>query len=346
MFKSSWIKPLPSDFDLMEPGALKTFRQRINYVQFWDLAFSRHERADYTAAVTVGVGPNGEIFITDVWRSRVNDTELALTIANQVERVRPDVVVVEEAAYRQLATQVLVRRVQSLLRRPIGVTSVPVTTDKIFRAQLPIGKAQAGMLFADRLAEWWPDFEAELNVFPNGSFDDQCLPGEALIATQVGLVPIAAIKPGVLVATRAGWGEVLRAEQTGYADKLVSLVDRESRALQATPNHPIWTGEAFVPASQVLPGGLFTTVEYKEVARQPVYNIYVDQYHEYYANGILVHNCDALAGAISYAVGMKPADPIMIEMSVNANKKGENPLQRRRRLRREREKRFREMMRL
>src|SRR5207302_997804 len=48
-----------------------------------------------------------------------------------------------------------------------------VTRDKVFRAQLPAGRAQSGMLFGDRLAPWWSAFEAELLQFPKGAHDDQ-----------------------------------------------------------------------------------------------------------------------------------------------------------------------------
>jgi predicted phage terminase large subunit-like protein len=53
------------------------------------------------------------------------------------------------------------------------VMGVPVSKDKVMRAQAIAGQAQAGQLYADRKAPWWPAFAAELSSFPLGSPDDQ-----------------------------------------------------------------------------------------------------------------------------------------------------------------------------
>lgn len=44
-----------------------------------------------------------------------------------------------------------------------------------------------------------------------------------------------------------------------------------------------------------------------ERGRQPVYNLTVDGNPEFYANGVLVHNCDTMRYAVRYVDG-QPAD--------------------------------------
>ncbi|HKB41354.1 MAG TPA: phage terminase large subunit, partial [Gemmataceae bacterium] len=56
---------------------------------------------------------------------------------------------------------------------PCHFTSVKPTADKVARARLPAGRAEAGMVYADRGAPWFEPFVEELMAFPSGRFDDQ-----------------------------------------------------------------------------------------------------------------------------------------------------------------------------
>jgi hypothetical protein len=90
--------------------------------------------------------------------------------------VHPDFVGVEEGAFKQAATRDLIRRVQQLLAREhqvaVGVRTVKPSGDKTMRAQLPAGRAQSGLLFTDRRADWWAILEGELLGFPKAAHDD------------------------------------------------------------------------------------------------------------------------------------------------------------------------------
>ena len=45
-------------------------------------------------------------------------------------------------------------------------------------------------------------------------------------------------------------------------------------------------------------------------AKQPVFNLEVEGAHTYFANGVLVHNCDALAWAVRMTLNhASPRDP-------------------------------------
>jgi predicted phage terminase large subunit-like protein len=174
VFKAAWFRPLPADFDEPRTDG-KTLRQRLRCVQFWDLAWSEKASADYTAAVTLGMDASGNGYLLHVYRERIDEEGLAEAMAAHIVQTRPQVVGVEEGAYKQAATRDLVRLINRALAGAyaVGVLPVAVTRDKVFRAQLPAGRAQSGMMYADRLAPWWATFEAELLQFPKGAHDDQ-----------------------------------------------------------------------------------------------------------------------------------------------------------------------------
>ena len=172
---AAWLRPLPDGF---------TRQQCSRVVQYWDLAFSERDTADYTVGVTLGRGETGALYVLGVFRQRLSQEQLLGVIARQVHLWRPAVVGVEEAAYRAPVTRDLIGR---LLRGelPAHFASVKPISDKVTRARLPAGRAEAGLLYCDRGAPWFEVFAAELTSFPNGAHDDQV---DALAgATQLAL---------------------------------------------------------------------------------------------------------------------------------------------------------------
>jgi len=176
IFKAAdWLRPLPDGFTRAQCGRV---------VQYWDLAYSGKETADYTVGVTLGRGPDGALYVLGVFRQRVSQEQLLNVVARQVHLWRPAVVGVEEAAYRAPVTRDLIGR---LLRGelPCHFQAIKPVADKVTRARLPAGRAEAGLLYCDRGAPWYEEFAAELTAFPNGAHDDQV---DALAgATQLAL---------------------------------------------------------------------------------------------------------------------------------------------------------------
>lgn len=198
LFKSEDLRPLPV-------GAA---RRRIRAVlQFYDLAFSEKESADYTAGVTLGLtegdtpGTIGDDhYVLHAWHERVDESRLDLALVEQIISRSPDLVGIEMGAFKQAATRDLVNRVQRLLaarRCTTAIIGVPVTADKVFRAQLPAARARAGLLYVDRAAPWFPAFEAELLGFPRAAHNDlvDCLSGVLALAIDQPAAPTAANLP-------------------------------------------------------------------------------------------------------------------------------------------------------
>lgn len=178
IFRSEWFRPLPPEFDTPAGQDKLTPRQRLRVVQFWDLAFSEAESADYLSAVTVGLDASANAYVLHVIRVRAGEARLVQVMADHIERTRPQIVGVEEGAFKQAATRDLVRRLAAELgtreaELALTINWIKPTTDKTFRAHLPAGRAEAGLVYADRSAPWWTTFEAELLRFPRGRHDDQ-----------------------------------------------------------------------------------------------------------------------------------------------------------------------------
>ncbi len=188
--EAAWFQPLPSDFDEPRDDG-KSLRQRLTIVQFWDLAFSERDGADYTAGVTVGRSATQGLYVLDVARRRMSPIETERAMLEGIVRHRPALVGIEEAAYRQRATLDIAARVQrAALQAGVPCIIVPVkpSRDKVTRALLPAGRAEQGALWCDTKAPWWPVFLSECLAFPLGANDDQvdALSGACQLAIEKG----------------------------------------------------------------------------------------------------------------------------------------------------------------
>jgi phage terminase large subunit len=156
---------------------------------------------------------------------------------------------------------------------------------------------------------------------------NHCFAAGTLIETSWGSLPIELVQEGYLVLTRAGYRRVLRSWCTGTFQTYRALFS-DGRGLVGTAGHPVYTARGFVPLLELTQADTFLTVStctsagsigsfvssagecltrrlptqssaeatvrlvHRELASvQPVYNLSVDINEEYFANGILVHNC-------------------------------------------------------
>ena len=136
----------------------------------------------------------------------------------------------------------------------------------------------------------------------NSDGEDHCLVAGTLVATGRGDVPIEAVQPGDDVLTRNGYRPVLWAGKTRSKAEVMTVTFANRGYLTGTPDHPVWDGENFVrldalrfgssPDHMVdIAGDRLRVVGMELAGRSDVYNLTVAEKPEFYANGILVHNC-------------------------------------------------------
>jgi predicted phage terminase large subunit-like protein len=169
--EEKWFRPLPADFDKRSGPGKKSKRESLTVVQFWDLAYSERETADYSACVTMGMDRELNLYVLGAWRGKRDEANLAQAIVDQYEMYQPVGIGVERGIWdKSQAVKDILRQV----RRQILLSPwlIEAKGKKEERALLPAGRAENGMFFVDREAPWAHDYMAELLAFNLGKNDD------------------------------------------------------------------------------------------------------------------------------------------------------------------------------
>ncbi len=106
-----------------------------------------------------------------------------------------------------------------------------------------------------------------LGITPSGL--NACLPGDTLIFTDRGQVPIRDVSCSDHVMTRDGWAPLTFAGVTKHANELIEI-RTENTVLRCTANHPIWSPSTneFVPAENVRRGDCLLSIgERKDIPK-------------------------------------------------------------------------------
>lgn len=140
---------------------------------------------------------------------------------------------------------------------------------------------------------------------------NHCFVAGTMVATDAGPIPIEHVMVGSMVHGRTGETHpVVAAFSSGFFPTWRLILSDDS-SLVGTCDHPIWTSRGWVPLENLVPGdrvepaisvdGEVVTVA--SVGRtglvECVYNLTVAEVPEFFANGILVHNCSD-AGLYAY----------------------------------------------
>ena len=145
---------------------------RVKY-QFWDLAFSRRQDADYSVCTTFGVEPGPTYRLLDVYRARLTFPEAAKAIVRLREQhttwspVGVRAVVIEKRGRDDETYRELRRATKMALQWYIP------DRDKIQRAHAVTPLIEAGQVILPDSAPWLNDFLDEISRFPAGEHDDQ-----------------------------------------------------------------------------------------------------------------------------------------------------------------------------
>ena len=153
IFKYEWIQ-FYSPEDL--PAGLKVFMGV-------DLAISQKETADYFAVCTIGLDPDNNIYVLDVYRGRHTFQQQVEIIKTKNQLWQPLRIGVESNAYQQALAQVLKTEM-------LPVSEIKTTKDKVTRAQLTSALFENKKVF---LKPTMNDFIEELLLFPDSEHDDQ-----------------------------------------------------------------------------------------------------------------------------------------------------------------------------
>lgn len=181
-----------------------------------------------------------------------------------------------------------------LLEQDLRMTCSEYTYDKAHNI-ITIGNVELLLI---------PD-EDESSIY---GFSCYCFKGDTLVATSQGDKRIDEIKAGDLVLTRKGFKKVTHAWCNGEKD-CIELTMNNGNHIVCTPEHRFITAQNeeieakdITPATDLLhyvttkDASIFFELGHVKhtkpvIGKQKVYDLEVEDAHEFFANGYLVHNC-------------------------------------------------------
>jgi predicted phage terminase large subunit-like protein len=158
IFKRSWFKRIVEK----APDDLKWFRG-------YDLAVSTATAADFTASVRCAIDKQGNIYIADAFRARIEFPDQRRYVIERMTDEKDTVHGIESALHGQGLVQDILRETK-LLRHVLR--SIRANKDKVTRALPWAAKAESGKVILVR-GPWIDEFLEEVCSFPNGAHDDQ-----------------------------------------------------------------------------------------------------------------------------------------------------------------------------
>jgi predicted phage terminase large subunit-like protein len=166
--------PFPADGDLIKRSWFKSFDLDDDHrfdavVQSWDTATSDAATSAYSVCLTWGI--KGETYyLLDVYRARLDITELKSAVIRLQRRFDADHVLVEHASSGISIYQIFNRLSAEKGTFPV-VPRVPKGS-KIERLMNQVALIEEGRVYLPARAPFVEDYLDEVLLFPNGNYDD------------------------------------------------------------------------------------------------------------------------------------------------------------------------------
>jgi phage terminase large subunit-like protein len=289
--------------------------ERVRYI---DKASSIGEDACFSAMGLIGRSFDGRWFIEDMvrgrWTALDRNRVMRQVLEEDARRYGGTVLTYIEQEGGSAGKEVnedLIRQFSqfpiytdsaiSSAMRTVGGVVLPGDV-KVRRASPLSAQWEAGNVFMKK-AEWNGPFLDELCVREDTKirfwYERLCI--EAPICT---LPDMLRKYPDLRVKVRGGSQKIRHVQCTGRAG--IWILSTGGREIFATKDHPIWCENAnkFIPLHEFQPGDrVLVHDDYRRILPEivqlvaftgqvkPVWNMEVEEQNEYFANGILTHNC-------------------------------------------------------
>ncbi len=160
-FRSEWLIPYTAAPDLEE----------MRIYGGSDYA-TTSDGGDYTCHVVIGVSPEDDLYLIDIWRAKTSTDVWVDALCDLVLKFKPMGWAEEKGQITAGIGPFLDRRARE--RKAYFIrTQFPTRADKATRARSMQGMMALRGLHVPLHAKWYPDFRAELLAFPQGKHDDQ-----------------------------------------------------------------------------------------------------------------------------------------------------------------------------
>lgn len=163
-FRKDWIRTFAQDEVRERP---------MNFFTFVDPALSTAKTADYTAIVTIGVDQYLNIYIRDIFREKVNPTELINWVFRTYEEWRPRKICIESLAFQKSLQHFIYREMAVRgISLPIEEVKPEFRETKELRIRGLVPYYEQGKIFHPLYHRNTQFLDNELLRFPVGKHDD------------------------------------------------------------------------------------------------------------------------------------------------------------------------------
>lgn len=127
---------------------------------------------DYTVHIVVGLDPNDDLYVLDMWRQQSSSDRWIDAWVGLVQQWQPLMWAEETGQIMKSIGPFLETRMRDT-RTYCNREQFASAADKPTRARSIQARTSMGRVFLPEKADWLPDFTSELLVFPAGKHDDQ-----------------------------------------------------------------------------------------------------------------------------------------------------------------------------
>lgn len=160
-FKSEWFRGYTS----------RPSRDTLRIYGASDYAVTEDD-GDFTVHVIVGIDPEENMYLLDLWRGQTDSSEWVESFCDLVEKYKPLAWAEEGGQIRGAVGPFLKQRMRKR-KAFVHREMFPTRHDKAIRAQSIRGRMSLLGLYCPKDAKWYPEFEREMLTFPTGVHDDQ-----------------------------------------------------------------------------------------------------------------------------------------------------------------------------
>jgi predicted phage terminase large subunit-like protein len=190
-------RPAPEDGDYFKATWLRhcdsiPARETLRIYGASDYAVTA-DGGDYTVHVIVGVDPENNLYLLDLWRRQSASDEWIEAFCDLVLKWKP-IGWAEETGQIRAGIGPFLDKQSRERGAYVYRDQFPTRGDKAVRAQSIRGRMALGGLYVAVSAPWYAEFRSELLSFPAGKYDDQVdalgLIGQLLDVMMRGQVPV------------------------------------------------------------------------------------------------------------------------------------------------------------
>jgi predicted phage terminase large subunit-like protein len=169
--------PAPDDGSFFTKPMFRYYTSRprvheMNVYQAWDFAITERQQSDYTVGVTMAQDENDNLYVLDVYRTKLGDgEELMRVVVEYAMKWKPTLLGLEDGQIFKALESTFKKVCTEKGYYPSYETLKPLT-DKMVRAQPLRGRMQAGKVQFPENAPYMQDVRNELLRFPAGKHDD------------------------------------------------------------------------------------------------------------------------------------------------------------------------------